>query len=125
MSHAMCFGEITIRHRQAIIHAAVIDLDENRYPTVETIRIVTRRILECAVALGARSIAFPVLKGGRATRYLRSSDSVNMIASEILAFMNADDYFAEGLKRVALYVFNRADADALPKVLVEGGSRAS
>jgi O-acetyl-ADP-ribose deacetylase (regulator of RNase III) len=112
-------------NRRAIIHAAVIDLDENRYPTVETIRIVTRRILECAVALGARSIAFPVLGGGRATRYLRSSDSVNMIASEILAFMNADDYFAEGLKRVALYVFNRADADALPKVLVEGGSRAS
>jgi hypothetical protein len=30
MLQAMWLGEITIRHRQAIIHAAVIDLDENQ-----------------------------------------------------------------------------------------------
>jgi len=112
-------------NRRAIIHAVVIDLDENRYPTAESIRIVTRRILECATALGARSIAFPVLGGGYATRHLRSSDSVNMIASEILAFMSAHDDLAETLKRVALYIFNRDDADGLAKGLVEEGGRAS
>jgi O-acetyl-ADP-ribose deacetylase (regulator of RNase III) len=112
-------------NRRAIIHAAVIDLDENRYPTVESIRIVTRRILDCAVALGARSIALPVLGGGYATRNLKSSDCVNTIVCEVAAFMSAHDYFAEGLKRVALYVFDRADASGLPKDLTEGASRAS
>jgi hypothetical protein len=32
---------------------------------------------------------------------------------------------AEGLKRVALYIFNRADADGLPKELVEDVGRGS
>jgi O-acetyl-ADP-ribose deacetylase (regulator of RNase III) len=112
-------------NRRAIIHPAVIDLDENRYPTAESIRIVTRRILECAVALGARSIALPVLGGGYATRYLKSSDSVYTIASEILAFMSAREDVAESLNRVALYIFNRDDAAGLPKELVDDGGGAS
>lgn len=112
-------------NRRAIIHAAVIDLDENRYPTAESIRIVTRRILDCAVALGARSIALPVLGGGYATRNLKSSDSVNTIVTEVAAFMSAHDYLAEGLKRVALYIFDRADAGGLPKEFIEGASSAS
>ena len=75
--------------RRAIIHAAVIDYEENRYPTAESIRRVTRRILDCAVALGARSVALPVLGGGFATEHLTSADSVNTIASEILVYLDA------------------------------------
>ena len=110
-------------NRRAVIHAAVIDLDENRYPTIDVIHDLTRRILDCAVALGARSIALPVLGGGYATRFLRSSDSVNAIASEILAFMGCRHEKAEGLKRIALYMFDRADAGGLPKELLEGAGR--
>lgn len=106
-------------NRRAVIHAAVIDLDENRYPTVDVIRGLTRRILDCAVALGARSIALPVLGGGHATKFLRSCESVNAIASEILLFMGAGQ-ISESLKRIVLYMFDRADAEGLPKELVEG-----
>jgi O-acetyl-ADP-ribose deacetylase (regulator of RNase III) len=112
-------------NRRALIHAAVIDLDENRYPTVDVIHGITRRILDCAVALGARSIALPVLGGGYATRFLRSSDSVNAIASEVLAFMGGRHHLTECLKRIALYMFDRADADGLPKELMEDAGTAS
>ena len=59
--------------RRAVIHAAVIDLDYDLYPTPEAIRIVTRRSLGCAAALGAGSIAFPVLGGGYATMRMNPS----------------------------------------------------
>lgn len=109
-------------NRRAVIHAAVIDLDENRYPTIDVIHDLTRRILDCAVALGARSIALPVLGGGYATKFLRSSDSVNAIAAEIIAFMGGGHDVGEGLKRIALYIFDRADAGGLPKELLENAS---
>lgn len=117
-------GQVTITtggkwERRAIIHAAVIDLDENRYPTIECIRSVTRRALECAVALGAKSIAFPVFGGGYATKHLKPTDSVNAVASEILTFLSERDLHNAGLTRVALYIFNREDADGLPKELIQ------
>lgn len=69
-------------NRRAVIHAAVIDLDENRYPTADSIRLLTRRILNCAVALGARTLALPVLGGGYANRQLDSGGAAVAIASE-------------------------------------------
>jgi O-acetyl-ADP-ribose deacetylase (regulator of RNase III) len=103
--------------RRAVFHAAVIDLDENRYPTLECIQILTRRILECAVAMGARSVAIPVLGGGFATRHLSPTQTVNAIASEIIVFLNAQNPHHDGLARVALYVFRREDIGGLPAEL--------
>src|SRR5262249_53688734 len=105
--------------RRAVFHAAVIDLDENRYPTVESIRVLTRRILACAVAIGASSIAVPVLGGGHATRNLTPTQTVNAIASEILAFLNTQDPMHDGLRRVALYVFRAEDISGLPDELLQ------
>jgi O-acetyl-ADP-ribose deacetylase (regulator of RNase III) len=103
--------------RRAIIHAAVIDYEENRYPTAESIRLVTRRILDCAVALGARSVALPVLGGGFATKHLTSADSVNAIASEILVYLEAQQSRQDGLAHIAFYIYKRDDADGLPEEL--------
>jgi O-acetyl-ADP-ribose deacetylase (regulator of RNase III) len=103
--------------RKAIIHAAVIDLEEKLYPTFDSIRVVTRGTLECARALGGRSIALPVFGGGYATKKLSASDSVNAVASEILEFIWARDIRAESLKHIELYIFNRPDAAGLPDEL--------
>jgi O-acetyl-ADP-ribose deacetylase (regulator of RNase III) len=99
--------------RRAVIHAAVIDLDENRYPTEESIRLVTRRILNCAVALGARTIALPVLGGGYATKYINSLGAVNAVSSEIVNFLERHSGELDELRRVFLYIYDRADADGL------------
>jgi O-acetyl-ADP-ribose deacetylase (regulator of RNase III) len=104
-------------NRRAVIHAAVIDLDENRYPTEESIRSVTRRILNCAVALGARTIALPVLGGGYATRHLSSSGAATAISAEIIRFLQQQNGEMGDLRRVALYIFDRADADGLAELL--------
>jgi O-acetyl-ADP-ribose deacetylase (regulator of RNase III) len=103
---------------RAIIHPAVIDLDENRYPDIETIKTIVRRSLSCAVALGAKSVAFPVLGGGTASKHLKPQDSARAIAEEAIAFLedhrSEDDIFTY----VALYVFDKRDADDLPGALL-------
>jgi O-acetyl-ADP-ribose deacetylase (regulator of RNase III) len=104
-------------NRRAVIHAAVIDLDENRYPTEASIRSLTRRILGCAVALGARTIALPVLGGGRGTRNLDSAGAVTAISSEIVQFLGQPARDMGDLRRVALYIWDRADAEGLTELL--------
>lgn len=107
---------------RAIVHAAVIDLDENRYPTSEIIAKLTRRSLECALAIGAHSIALPVLGGGTASKYLKPSDSVRALAMEVVAFLKRQAPL-ETLSYVALYVYNPDDADGLPADLKSEGAR--
>jgi O-acetyl-ADP-ribose deacetylase (regulator of RNase III) len=109
--------------RRAVIHAAVIDLDDDLYPTPQAIRTVTRRSLACAVALGARSIAFPVLGGGYASKRMNSRDCVNAIATEILAFMKAEDQDRDQLRGIRLYIFNPQDNAGLPDALLDAGGR--
>ncbi len=104
-------------NRRAVIHAAVIDLDENRYPTEESIKSVTRQILNCAVALGARTIALPVLGGGHATKHLSPSGAATAISSEIVRFLQEQTGELSDLRRVALYIFDRADAEGLTAAL--------
>jgi O-acetyl-ADP-ribose deacetylase (regulator of RNase III) len=95
---------------RAIIHPAVIDLDENRYPNQILIRKVVRRSLACAVAFGARSIAFPVLGGGTASKYLKAPDSIKAILAEIITFTENYELHSDGeLKNVALYVYDPKD----------------
>ena len=68
--HIMHQGNIAItsggrlQQCRAIFHPAVIDLDENRYSDGKVIMGVVRWAIRCAIAMGARSIAFPVLGGG-------------------------------------------------------------
>lgn len=107
--------------RRAVIHAAVIDLDRNHYPTREAIQTVTRRSLACAVALGAQSIAFPVLGGGYATKHMNPRACVNAIATEILAFMDGPDRDRGQLSGINLYIFNPQDNAGLPEALQEIG----
>ncbi|MFY9820898.1 MAG: macro domain-containing protein [Thermoanaerobaculia bacterium] len=100
--------------RRALIHGAVIDLDENRYPTEQVVRLVVRRSLGCAAAIGARSVALPVLGGGTASKWLKPADSVRAIATEVLSFLRQHESDGDGLSHVALYIFNRDDASGLP-----------
>jgi O-acetyl-ADP-ribose deacetylase (regulator of RNase III) len=115
-------GEVAVTtggdwNRRAVIHAAVVDLDNIQYPTLECIRTVTRRALHCADAMGARSIAFPVLGGGYAKTMFRPQDNVNVIASEIIAFLKEQRGPESSLRRVAFYIFKREDAEGLPPEL--------
>jgi O-acetyl-ADP-ribose deacetylase (regulator of RNase III) len=103
--------------RRAVIHAAVIDLDDDLYPTSEAIRTLTRRSLECAVALGAESIAFPVLGGGYATKRMSPSDCVNAMVTEMLAFISVESRDRDQLHGIKLYIFNPKDNAGLPEVV--------
>ena len=107
--------------RRAVIHAAVIDLDRQLYPTQEAIRTLTRRSLECADALGAESIAFPVLGGGYATKRMSASDCVNAMCTEMLAFMKAKGRDQHQLHGIKLYIFDRKGNAGLPKALLGKG----
>jgi O-acetyl-ADP-ribose deacetylase (regulator of RNase III) len=102
---------------RAIIHPAVIDLDENRYPTTDIIRTLVRRSLNCALALGSRSISFPVLGGGTASKNLKPSDSVRVIVDEILVYLNERKQDDDSFSYVALYVYDKSDASGLPQGL--------
>ena len=103
---------------KGVFHAAVIDLDENRYPTVEIIRTLVKRILECAVAIGASSVAFPVLGGGTGSVYMTAKDSVGALVTEISSFLDQHKSDHDGLNHIELYIFNRADAEGLPPAQV-------
>jgi O-acetyl-ADP-ribose deacetylase (regulator of RNase III) len=110
--------------RRAVIHAAVIDLDRGLYPTPEAVRTLTRRSLECAVALGAGSIAFPVLGGGYATnKHMSPSDCVNAMVTEMLAFIGAEGQDRDQLQGITLYIFNPKDNAGLPEVVRDTDGR--
>ncbi len=113
--------------RRAIVHAAVIDLEHQRYPTQDSIRTVTRRVLACSTALGAQTVALPILGGGYATQHLNALEMATAVASEVLAYLALPVDGSE-LKHVALYVYERADAQglaALLPVLQSGAPAAS
>lgn len=104
-------------NRRAVIHAAVIDLDENRYPTTDSIQMVTRRALSCAAALGARTVALPILGGGFATRHIDARTAAAAVAQEVVGLMGRSDERIAGLSRVSLYVFDRAHAEPIEALL--------
>jgi O-acetyl-ADP-ribose deacetylase (regulator of RNase III) len=104
--------------RRAIIHAVVHDRVRMDYPTLECIRTVTRKALECADAMGAESIAFPVLGGGFSRNNFGTTDSVNVIASEVLSFLKEPRPHMSSVNLVGLYIFKREDVDGLPAELL-------
>jgi O-acetyl-ADP-ribose deacetylase (regulator of RNase III) len=106
---------------RAIIHPAVIDLDENRYPNADVIKTLVRRCLNCALALGAQSISFPVLGGGTASRYLKPSDSVRAIVDEVLTFLKEHEDYDHFFSNITLYIYDKNDASGLPQELANAG----
>jgi O-acetyl-ADP-ribose deacetylase (regulator of RNase III) len=93
-----------------IIHAAVIDLNNNLYPDQNVIRKIVRRTLLCAASFGARSVSFPVLGGGTASKHLSASDIIRVIVSEFIVF--AEQYqetFDGAVNNIGLYVFDQGD----------------
>lgn len=95
---------------RAIIHPAVIDLDENRFPDEILVRKIVRRCLYCAIAFGAKRIAFPVIGGGTGSLHLKASESYEAIVSEVVKFLQNDNLTnGDFLTYVALYVFNSED----------------
>ena len=96
----------------AIIHPAIIDLDLNLYPDPPLIGTVVRRSLRCAISLGAKSIAFPILGGGTASKTLRPWESIKAIIAEILNVLENSQTSGDGnLVYIALYVFDRSDIE--------------
>jgi O-acetyl-ADP-ribose deacetylase (regulator of RNase III) len=114
-SHRLKQGDLAITSggdsgALAILHPAVIDLDEHRYPNQQLIRKIVRRSLACATALGAESIAFPVLGGGTGSKHLTPWESIQAMLGEIVSFVRTADVHGEdGLTFIGLYVFNPAD----------------
>lgn len=98
-------GELQCR---AIVHPAVIDLDENRYPDQNIIRIVVRSVIHCAIALGGSSIAFPVLGGGTASKSLTSGESIQVMIEEIVKTLcgQLKNKIAQ-LTYIGIFVFER------------------
>ena len=108
----------------AILHPAVIDLDEQRYPNQQLIRKIVRRSLACATALGATSIVFPVLGGGTGSKYLTPWESIQAMIGEIVSFVkDARAYEEDDLTFIALYVFNPADVGGDLKQLLSPAAR--
>jgi len=105
---------------RAIFHPAVIDLDENRWPNKDIICKVVRSSLRCAVALGAQSIAFPVLGGGTASKYLKPWDSIQAIVAEAVNHaLGSDTCVDRRLRYIALHVFNQDDIQGDIHALIE------
>lgn len=99
---------------RSIIHPAVIDLDEVRYPTPAVIKALVRHSLNCASALGAQSISFPVLGGGTASKNLKPSESARAIVDEVIAYLNEHKLDALPFSYISLYVWDKNDASNLP-----------
>jgi O-acetyl-ADP-ribose deacetylase (regulator of RNase III) len=105
---------------RAIVHPAIIDLEKSRYPDQALIRKVVRRCLDCAAALGATSIAFPVLGGGTASKYLTPWDSIRAITAEVVDYLKGSGHRYENrLEYVVLYVFNRNDLEGDVNLLLD------
>jgi O-acetyl-ADP-ribose deacetylase (regulator of RNase III) len=95
---------------RAILHTAVIDLDEARYPSPEVIRVIVRRCLVCAEAIGAQRIAFPVLGGGTASKHMTPQESADAMLETIIDFVK-QQVQADAFSYIALYAFRSSDAD--------------
>ena len=100
---------------RAIIHPAVIDFERKAYPSYETICGLTLHSLQVASALGADSIALPVIGGGTASRAIKPKDCVTAVATEVLRFLNETSADGRTVNHVEMYIFNREDAKGLPK----------
>jgi len=108
---------------RALIHAITVDLNEHRFATEAVIRELTRRTLDCAVALGAASVAFPVLGGGTAAEHIEPKDSVRWIVTEVLEFLQQHHANANvSLTYVVLYIFQREHAKGLLGTALEKAS---
>lgn len=108
------------RLSQYIFHTVVLDLDQDLWPDEDIIRTATRNCLACGRALGLKSIAFPILGGGTASKQLTSAQSFQCITNEIANFVASS---GASYEHIDVYVFTLKDVDGDPKALVENALR--
>jgi O-acetyl-ADP-ribose deacetylase (regulator of RNase III) len=88
---------------RAILHPAVIDIDQNRYPEPKLIAKVIESAMTIADAIGGKSAAFPVLGAGTASKLLTAWDSIVAIVEQIKKMMHTK---ATSLEYIELYIFD-------------------
>jgi len=108
------------RLSQYIFHTVVLDLDRELWPDEDIIRTATRNCLACGRALGLKSIAFPVLGGGTASKQLTPAQSFQCITNEIANFVASS---GASYEHIDVYVFTLKDVDGDPTSLVENALR--
>ena len=108
------------RLSQYIFHTVVLDLDQALWPDEDAIRTATRNCLTCGKALGLKSIAFPILGGGTASKDLTPAQSFQYIMNEITNFVASSE---TGYEHIDVHVFTLKDVDGDPTSLVENALR--
>ncbi len=94
---------------RVILHPVVLDHDLSLYPTPAVIRTVVERCLACAAAVGAETIAFPVLGGGTASKNLDPRESVRTIVKTAREHLEEGKLDASRLRSIFLCVFEQKD----------------
>ena len=92
-------GELAAKY---VFHGVTIDKTRMAPADTDTIRRITRKCLDLAVALGVRKIAFPALGTGAAL--VPAEPGAEAMTREIASFLSADP---QVLTRVTLALFTR------------------
>ena len=92
-------GELAAKY---VFHGVTIDKTRAVFADTDTIRRITRKCLEVAVALGVQEIAFPALGTGAA--HVPAEPGAEAMTREIASFLSEDP---RGLTRVTLALFPR------------------
>ena len=92
-------GELAARY---VFHGVTIDMTHMKYADTDTIRLITHKCLDLAVALGLREIAFPALGTGSAR--MPAEPCAEAMTREIARFLSEDP---RSLTRVNLALFTR------------------
>lgn len=90
-------GELAAKY---VFHGVTIDVTHTKYADADTIRLITHKCLDVAVALGIREIAFPALGTGVAG--VPAEPCAEAMTREIARFLSED---AQTLTRVNLALF--------------------
>lgn len=96
---------------RAIFHPVMIDFDHYRYPEQDLVRRVVKKCLVCAEAIGADSIAFPVLGGGTAAKNISPWESIAAIVTELRSYLERPELRGDRLTELVLYIFDSRDME--------------
>ena len=101
-------GYVLARHPAKITMADVVQMIEGDYVPVECLEQgVTNTLCQRGDGCAMRNV------------WCEVRDSVNAIATEILAFMQAENQDRDQLRWISLYIFNPKDNAGLPEALLD------
>jgi O-acetyl-ADP-ribose deacetylase (regulator of RNase III) len=89
---------------RAIIHPAVFDLDQSRFPCAEVVSKVVERAFVIAEAMGSKTIAFPAIGSGTGKSWFSVEESADTIVKEINNHLSSQAT-CHGLECVELYLY--------------------